>query len=319
MARPTPSEIYRAQQELTRRITRVLAEILSPYLGLRVTAEIVRAISRAILPVVLGGRDKSKQLARAVYVETKREWSPGSSVVPEPRVREYTEQHLAEAVDRALLVGGNDVIHPEDLERVAAVADTHVRNAYRNTSLAYVHNDDDIVGWARIDPLPPTCEFCRLLIARGPVYKSAKTAGGRNKFHTGCTCIPQLVVRGQERNWPGREMYLAERQRYENATKGKSGKEARKAWREAVDKANGRETARKRETSEQSSKKLNMEEALRASRRQLQVLESMNPTSDSAKRYRSRQVKVLRERISRLEAQIKRASGGRAADQESNK
>lgn len=308
MAKPTPNNVYRAQQELTRRLTRSLTPLLSPFLGLKISTNVVLAITRAIFPAVQAARAQSRQLARAVYLEALKEWDSSAPAIAEPGIRQYVEKNLETAVSKALDISGNENIEADDLERVVSVADLHTRNAYRNSQLAHVLNDDNIVGWARIDPEPPTCEFCRLLISRGPVYKTEKSAGGKNKFHIGCTCIVQKVFRGQEKTWIGRDQYLAERKRYQDATRGKSGKEARRAWREAVAEANGRKAVERREASEQAAKQLpdTREAELKAARAQLRTLEAMNPSSDSAKRYKARQMKVLRDRISRLES---RATG----------
>lgn len=256
MAAPNPSDVYETQQEVTRRLVVALAPVLSPFLGVRRTPRLGRAIASAIFPLVQSGRRTSRQLARRVYVAQKSDWDPDRAPIDEPSTRTYELENLAHALDEALTVNDAESVESEDLERAANVADLHVRNAYRNQSLAYVHNDPDIVGWARVDPRPPTCELCRLLISRGPVFKSAKSAGERNKYHKGCTCIPQIVFEGQEESWPGREIYLAERRRYNDATRGLGGKNARRAWREAVKKANGSKSVQERETEEQSTKAL---------------------------------------------------------------
>lgn len=256
MAPPSPDQIYRAQQSLTRRLVAAIAPVLAPLLGVRKSAKLNRAIARAVYPYVQSGRKTSRDLARLVYVQAKANWNSDASPIEEPRIRDYPIEALEKAVSDAMAVNPTDRIEDADLERVAAAADSHVRNAYRNQSLAYVHNDNDIVGWARVDPYPPTCELCRLLISRGPVYKTARSAGERNKYHTGCTCVPQLVFKGQEDSWPGREIYLAERERYEKATRGLSGKDARRAWRKAVDRANSPRSVQERESQEHDRKSL---------------------------------------------------------------
>ena len=160
MAKPTPNNVYRAQQELTRRLTRSLIPLLSPFLGMKITTNVVLAITRAIFPAVQAARAQSRQLARAVYLEALKEWNSSAPAIAEPGIRQYVEKNLETAVSKALDISGNENIEADDLERVVSVADLHTRNAYRNSQLAHVLNDDNIVGWARIDPEPPTCEFC---------------------------------------------------------------------------------------------------------------------------------------------------------------
>lgn len=256
---PTPNDVYEAQQRLTRQLILAIAPLLAPFLGVRKTSLLGRAIAAAIFPTLRNGRKASSRLARQVYVAQKAAWNRDRAPIAEPEIRDYELELFVKAVVRDLEISGSSTVVSEDLERIANSADLHVRNAYRNTSLAYVHNDNDIRGWARIDPVPPTCEFCRLLISRGPVYKSEQSAGGRHKYHKGCTCVPQIVFRGQENDWPGREMFLAERSRYRSATKGKSGKAARKAWREAAEAANRSASVQNREKREQAAKSVSDE------------------------------------------------------------
>lgn len=297
MAAPTPRQVYDEQQKETRRLVRVLATLLAAFLGLPVTPKTVRDLAKAIFPEVVKSRGRQEDLARRVYEAAKAD-AGLPEPIKSPETREYTLEGLEKGIDEALKVSGNESLTARDLESVANTADMHSRNAFRNRMTAYSVNDDDVLGWARVDPVPPTCEFCRLLISRGPVYKTAKTAGDRNRYHKGCTCVPQLVFRGQRNSWPGREMYLAELERYKQATKGKRGKEARRAWRDAVNRANGRPSAKRRESTEQATKTNEID--LQAARAQLETLRNMNPSSDSAKEYRERQMKVLEERIKKL-------------------
>lgn len=251
---PTPSDVYQAQQSLTRQLVKALVPVLAPFLGAKRRPSLARAIASAIFPVIRSGRSESEKLARRVYTLQKADWDRDRPPIADPKIRAYEIGDLVAALVKDLEINDAPEIESEDLERIANSADLHTRNAYRNKELAYVHNDEDVVGWARVDPKPPTCEFCRLLISRGPVYKSAKSAEGRNRYHKGCTCVPQIVFRGQENDWPGREMYEAELARYRKATKGKSGKAARKAWREAVDAVNASSSVQNREKQEQSAK-----------------------------------------------------------------
>lgn len=245
MATPrTPKQVYDSQARETKTLSRNLARVMASFLGLPITARLVNRLAKAIFPTVSSSRERSRKLAQAVYEATKESLGTLGDPIDAPPLRDYELSHLEQAVDKALKVSGNERISARDLESVAKVADMHSRNAYRNQTMAYAIHDEDILGWARVDPVPPTCEFCRLLISRGPVYTSVEKASnklpsGQNRYHKGCTCIPQIVFRGQRDSWPGREMYLAELERYKNATRGKSGAARRRAWRSAVDKANG--------------------------------------------------------------------------------
>lgn len=58
----------------------------------------------------------------------------------------------------------------------------------------------DGLRYARVPMGGETCTFCIMLASRGFVYKSAKTAGEGNHFHTNCRCkvVPQFDKRGRE-------------------------------------------------------------------------------------------------------------------------
>lgn len=78
-----------------------------------------------------------------------------------------------------------------------------------------------VQGWARVATGDETCAWCLMLVSRGPVYKSSRTAGSRfdnettvaayyndapvdeymNEWHTGCDC--KVIPVFDEANWPG--------------------------------------------------------------------------------------------------------------------
>lgn len=100
-----------------------------------------------------------------------------------------------------------------------------------------VQEDDEAIGWARVGDGDP-CAFCAMLISRGVVYRSAKTAGrnankrfvgeGMFKFHNhdGCQAIPVFdpedpVLKQADDLY---DQWLAQ-------TSGHSGKAAIREWR----------------------------------------------------------------------------------------
>lgn len=63
----------------------------------------------------------------------------------------------------------------------------------RQTIIGAAAADPQALGWARHTSGDP-CAFCRSLAARGPVYKSEKSAGF--EAHDHCACSPEPVYRG---------------------------------------------------------------------------------------------------------------------------
>lgn len=118
----------------------------------------------------------------------------------------------------------------------------------------YSKGSDLVRGWARVATGRETCGWCLMLVSRGPVYRSAKSAGssldendalqlsGAGEFdvaehmtqwHTGCDCKVVPVFRLD--NWEGRDRYLAAEKLWRTVTKGLHGKDAQNAFRRAVE------------------------------------------------------------------------------------
>jgi hypothetical protein len=109
------------------------------------------------------------------------------------------------------------------------VAQKLVVDTGRNTLIAAIEADKHARGWAR-QARPDACSFCSLLSTRGAVYRSEQTAGF--EAHNDCHCIPVPVFADHYeppayvRQWE---------QIYRDSTRGKSGAEARNAFRVALD------------------------------------------------------------------------------------
>ncbi|AEV52085.1 hypothetical protein [Rhodococcus phage RGL3] len=109
-------------------------------------------------------------------------------------------------------------------------------------------------GWARVPTGRETCGWCLMLVSRGPVYRSAESAGLRlgnsdavkafqgdldasefmDQWHSGCDC--KIVPVFKLSDWPGRDDYLRAEEMWKDATKGYYGKDAINAFRRYVEK-----------------------------------------------------------------------------------
>lgn len=217
---------------LSRRTLLRLARLMLPFIGAPVTKALLDVIAKASFADVNTLRSGYRSLAaQAAANQLGRD-----TVSAPPDIRRYEVADWRKAVGRAFQ---EDAATPDTkvdrpaIARALVRADLHGRNAERNTMVAIAIAEDEVIGWARVDPTPPTCPLCRLTISRGPVYSSAEAAGGEgNTYHGGCTCTIVLVTAGSKTSWPGYEQYQAELRRYREA-KGKP-----KAYRAAVAKAN---------------------------------------------------------------------------------
>lgn len=228
----TPDDMHVEQMKLTRALAAALARLLSPFVGVTLTKATLRTIAVAILPVLRANREKQRALAERYYTELKHAGMPESPPVPRPPIRDVDETAITNLLSNTLEVG--KPIRADSVETVIVKTDQVARNAQRNQTVAYSFADKDVLGWARVDPKPPTCSFCTMLISRGPVYTTAETAGDRNHYHGGCTCIPVLVLKSQKNSWPGRDKFLEAEKLY------KEHKGNMKAFRSAVDQRNGK-------------------------------------------------------------------------------
>lgn len=122
-------------------------------------------------------------------------------------------------------------------------ADRIVGDAGRNTVRDNVKKDKVAVGWQRLSSTGSPCYFCAMLISRGPVYKSEASAGktsndlfvgeeGQAKVHDHCHCFIEPFYVDEAQVPPVVEEYYT---LYQEATKGKSGKDAINAFRRAYE------------------------------------------------------------------------------------
>lgn len=102
-----------------------------------------------------------------------------------------------------------------------------VLNQGRDTLVESVRADSKAVGWARVTS-GRACSFCAMLSSRGPVYK-AGTVGFRAHGHCGCSVEPVYHVDA----WP--PSALKWRDEWQTATQGRSGADARLAFRQHIE------------------------------------------------------------------------------------
>lgn len=114
------------------------------------------------------------------------------------------------------------------LTNVAGDTARLVMNSGRDTIIESVTADPRALGWSRVTDGNP-CAFCRMLASRGPVYR---TKAGGFKAHNHCGCTAEPVFRA-DAEWPGRAREWHDQ--WNETTKGLSGRDARLAFRQAVE------------------------------------------------------------------------------------
>lgn len=134
-----------------------------------------------------------------------------------------------------------DGAHMQAGARQAASVERLVRNGARSAMWASMEDDKRAVGYVRYSTTGTPCGWCAMLISRGPVYRSEKSAtlkGGAatyedgDKFHDNCHCeaIPVFSLQQYEDSslFALNNKYAEE---WPRVTSGLSGKAAVAAWR----------------------------------------------------------------------------------------
>lgn len=112
---------------------------------------------------------------------------------------------------------------------VTGAVDKMVIDTGRQTIVDAVHRDTEARGWARVTR-PGACSFCRLLATRGAVYKTKASGGFQAHDHDHCFVEPLFGG-----SYEMAAHVRADEALYKRVTKGKSGKAARLAFRQAVE------------------------------------------------------------------------------------
>lgn len=108
--------------------------------------------------------------------------------------------------------------------RLSGAASRLAIQGAREAVLTLVGKDQEAEAWARIlGPRP--CYFCAMLASRGPVYKTERSAGFQAHNHCMCVAVPVFSADQPVPGWHDLES------QWQQATKGKSGQDARLAWR----------------------------------------------------------------------------------------
>lgn len=120
-----------------------------------------------------------------------------------------------------------------------------VLNQGRDTIIGAVQQDKYARAWVRVTS-PGACSFCQMLALRGAVYRDARAAGKGSKgasgtafagggldfkVHDNCRCHAEPVFTAYEPSAHMRDMQKT----WNESTKGRSGNDARNAFRQALE------------------------------------------------------------------------------------
>lgn len=162
---------------------------MRPLVGKTVTDRLVTALAGHTGRYVVRARTTLSTSATQQY----RAFLDGQRPIQPPTLTRFTPDAWRGSVNNTLPLG--EPIQEKHIEDLGRKAQFWARDAERGTLIHYSQKDKRVYAWARIDPEPPSCPFCTVLISRRAVYHTQSSAllGETGQFHVGCTCTAVLV------------------------------------------------------------------------------------------------------------------------------
>lgn len=226
----TIEEYAEAQAAISAAAVGEALAVATQFLAPRLSDSLWIQFLRLLFPSVLRYRTESSRLARAFYDEQRELFHPD---LPQHQVflAGYELDWFIEAMEPTRVEFSRPGASQDSAARVALRVMKEIENGGRRTMIRPVededYRDDVVQGWARVATGRETCEFCLMLVSRGPVYRSARNAGFRaddesakevlhegnegeiaklmTRWHDGCDC--KVVPVFDRRDWPGRSAY----------------------------------------------------------------------------------------------------------------
>lgn len=226
----TIEEYAEAQARISAALVREVLVVATEFLAPRMSNSLWIQFLKLLFPLVLRRRNESARLARDFYDEQRELHHPD---LPRHDVflAEYQLDWFIEAMEPTRAEFVKPGASEDSAARVALRTMKETENGGRRTMIRPVedgdYSDDVVQGWARVATGRETCEFCLMLVSRGPVYRSARSAGLRaddesakevlhegneaeiaklmTRWHDGCDC--KVVPVFDRQSWPGREAY----------------------------------------------------------------------------------------------------------------
>lgn len=118
--------------------------------------------------------------------------------------------------------------------RQGAAAGRVIKNGARSDIWSAAERDRKVLGYIRLSRTGTPCGWCAMLISRGPVYKSSRSAqfDEGDMYHDNCNCYAEPVWSREQ--YDNSDLYALNREYsklWPQVTRGLSGKQAVAAWR----------------------------------------------------------------------------------------
>lgn len=192
-----------------------VAKALRPFVGKTVSKALTGQMADRTRPLVSGSRSVLQRSATRQYKTAIDGVKPVSQV----KLERFDSDVWLESIEKNLDLDGDGELEieitEEHVEKIIQSAEHWAVDAERGTLIDYTKRDDRFIGWARVDPLPPTCPFCTVMISTGFRYTNPKKAF----FHLGDTCEVRMVKAEDKDSYEGIEIVRAAEKKYNQAKK----------------------------------------------------------------------------------------------------
>lgn len=128
----------------------------------------------------------------------------------ETTIQVLGDGRLGKIAKKEGIVTPKDVATSRDL--VAAGSSRIALNGARHTDAKVAEINRKVLGYVRVHndhAADEPCSFCAMMLSRGPVYRSEKTAQGLTEYHLRCHCTAQAVYSMAE--WTTSPVYTRNR------------------------------------------------------------------------------------------------------------
>jgi hypothetical protein len=284
--------LARARDSAYVNLARAVIGAVSRWFGHPVNPETIEQVRAATQPVIATTRNMVRDLVYRDYVQVIDRSDP----VPPLELNRFTDELWQSSIEKA--VEGHDIVDTASVEQIGLSADYWTRDAEWGQAVDAAKNDSRVGRIARVDPIPPTCPLCTLMNSRGPVYVSEESFS--RTLHTGDTCEPIFVPRGAI-NYPGKEHTEAALARYKKAVEAAPNGSTDAILEALRDQEPNRPAGRTRRRIVTEVKDAR-ESELKQIRARIRTLESINPTTDSAIKYKREQLARNQKLLSDLES-----------------
>lgn len=201
-------------------LTNALAKALSPFVGRTASKALVGLMGKRTAPYVRGARSTLSRLATQQYITALE----GAKPLKPTKLTRFDDMVWLQSLEKTINPEGNQdslavMVTEEHVQKIQRSGEHWALDAERGTLIDYAMRDKRFEGWARMDPVPPTCPFCTVLISIGP----KRTDPTKAHFHAGDTCEVVLVKKGQT-DYEGANQVKAAEEKYKQAVRLNGGK-----------------------------------------------------------------------------------------------